>query len=355
MQRPGKVTGVRVSVFSSKPYDRDFLERVDREPGLGHELVFFEARLELATAPLAHGSPAVCAFVNDDLGRPVLADLAAHGTRLVALRSAGFNNVDLSAAADLGLTVMHVPDYSPFAVAEFTIALVLALNRHLSRAYTHVREGNFSLQGLLGFDLHGKTAGIVGTGKIGSIVAETLLHGFGCHVLAHDLFPSERLSGLGVEYVGLDELFRSADLVSLHCPLTAETHHLVDRERVAGMKPGVMLINTSRGGLIDTGAVIDGLKSGQIGHLGLDVYEEEAQYFYEDYSSRLIDDDALSRLLTFPNVIVTSHQGFFTREALEQIARTTLGNVSDFSEGRRSPNEVHPRRDEHNGRRGIAA
>jgi D-lactate dehydrogenase len=342
-------------VFSSKPYDRDFLGRVAREPGFGHELVFYDARLELATAPLAHGSPAVCAFVNDDLGRPVLADLAAHGTRLVALRSAGINNVDLSAAADLGITVTHVPDYSPYAVAEFTIALALALNRHLSRAYTHVREGNFSLQGLLGFDLHGKTAGIVGTGKIGGIVAETLLGGFGCRVLAHDLFPSDRLAGLGVEYVDLGELLRESDLVSLHCPLTPETHHLVDVRSVAEMKPGVMLINTSRGGLIDTTAVIDGLKSGRIGHLGLDVYEEEARYFYEDYSSRLIDDDALSRLLTFPNVIVTSHQGFFTREALEQIARTTLGNISDFAEGRRPPNEVHARPDQRDGHRGMAA
>ena len=342
-------------MFSSKPYDRDFLERVDREPGFGHELVFYDARLELATAPLAHGSPAVCAFVNDDLGRPVLSDLAAHGTRLVALRSAGFNNVDLSAAADLGLTVTHVPDYSPYAVAEFTIALALALNRHLSRAYTHVREGNFSLQGLLGFDLHGKTAGIVGTGKIGGIVAETLLSGFGCRVLAHDLFPSDRLAGLGVEYVGLADLLRESDLVSLHCPLTQETHHLIDRRSIAEMKSGVMLINTSRGGLIDTTAVIDGLKSGRIGHLGLDVYEEEARYFYEDYSSRLIDDDALSRLLTFPNVLVTSHQGFFTREALEQIARTTLTNISDFAEGRRSPNEVRARPDRRDGHHGIAA
>jgi D-lactate dehydrogenase len=346
---------VRVSVFSSKPYDRHFLERANDDRGFGHELAFVEARLEEATAPLAHGSPAVCAFVNDDLGRPVLTSLAAHGTRLIALRSAGFNNVDLGAAAELGLTVMHVPDYSPYAVAEFTIALVLALDRHLSRASAHVREGNFSLQGLLGFDLHGKTAGIVGTGKIGGIVAETLLRGFGCRVLAYDLFPSDRLSQLGVEYAGLDELFREADLVSLHCPLTSETHHLVDRASIAQMKPGVMLVNTSRGGLIDTGAVIDGLKSGRIGHLGLDVYEEEAQYFYEDYSSRLIDDDALSRLLTFPNVIVTSHQGFFTREALEQISRTTLGNVSDFAAARRSPNEVRARPDERNGRHDLAA
>ncbi len=360
--RPGSPPGdrgtsqsVRLSVFSSKPYDRRFLARVNEEEAFGHELVFFDARLEEATVRLAEGSPAVCAFVNDDLGRPVLAELAAHGTRLIALRSAGFNNVDLSAAGDLGVTVTHVPDYSPYAVAEFTIALALALNRHLSRAYTHVREGNFSLQGLLGFDLHGKTAGVVGTGKIGGIVAETLLKGFGCRVLAYDLFPNDRLRQLGVEYVGLDELLRESDLVSLHCPLTDETHHLIDQSSIAGMKPGVMLVNTSRGGLIDTGAVIDGLKSGRIGHLGLDVYEEEARYFYEDYSSRLIDDDTLSRLLTFPNVIVTSHQGFFTSEALEQIARTTLGNVRDFAEGRPLVNEVRSRPDSRNGRHGMAA
>jgi len=342
---------VRLSIFSSKPYDRRFLTRVNEEEGFGHELVFYDARLEEATAQLAHGSAAVSPFVNDDFGRPVLADLAEQGTRLVALRSAGFNNVDLGAAHDLGLTVMHVPDYSPYAVAEFTIALALALNRHLSRAYTHVREGDFSLQGLLGFDLHGKTAGIVGTGKIGGIVAETLLRGFGCRVLAYDLYLSDRLRRLGVEYVDLDDLMRGADLVSLHCPLTEDTYHLIDRRSIAGMKPGVMLINTSRGGLIDTGAVIDGLKAGRIGYLGLDVYEEEARYFFEDHSTRLIDDDELSRLLTFPNVIVTSHQGFFTREALEQIARTTLGNVRDFEEGRSSSNVVRAHPGEQNGRR----
>jgi D-lactate dehydrogenase len=342
---------VRISVFSSKPYDRESLARVNDEEGFGHELVFYDTRLEQATARLAHGSPAVCAFVNDDLGRPVLEELAAHGTRLVALRSAGLNNVDLTAARDLGLTVTHVPDYSPYAVAEFTIALALALDRHLSRAYTRVREGNFSLQGLLGFDLHGKTAGIVGTGRIGGIVAEMLLRGFGCRVLAFDVSPSPRLEELGVEYVQLDELLGAADVVSLHCPLTPETHHLIDRRSVARMKPGVMLINTSRGGLIDTHAVIDGLKSGRIGNLGLDVYEEEARYFYEDFSTRLIHDDELSRLLTFPNVIVTSHQGFFTREALEQIARTTLAGVRDFAEGRPVRNEALVRPDDVDGRR----
>jgi D-lactate dehydrogenase len=342
---------VKIAVFSTKPYDRRFLEQANEQERFGHELVFFEPRLDESTAPLGHGSPAVSAFVNDDLGRPVLIDLAQRGTRLVALRSAGFNNVDLEAAADLGVRVMRVPDYSPYAVAEFTLGLILALDRHLSRAYTRVREGNFSLEGLLGFDLHGRTAGIVGTGKIGGIVARNLRSGFGCRVLAYDPLPSAELAAEGVRYVGLDGLLAESDIVSLHCPLTAETHHLIGREAVAKMKPGVMLINTSRGGLIDTGAVIAALKSGRIGHLGLDVYEEEARFFYEDYSTRLIEDDTLSRLLTFPNVIVTSHQGFFTEEAMRQIARTTLANARCYEQECDSPNEVRARPGERDGRR----
>jgi D-lactate dehydrogenase len=238
---------------------------------------------------------------------------------------------------------MRVPDYSPYAVAEFTLALILALNRNLSRASSRVRDGNFQLQGLLGFDLHGKTAGIIGTGKIGGIVARALLLGLGLHVLAHDVVADRELEELGVEYVGLDELLGRADIISLHCPLTPETHHLIDRHALGMVKRGVMLINTSRGGLVDTGAVIACLKSGKVGHLGLDVYEEEARFFYEDYSSRLIEDDTLSRLLTFPNVIVTSHQGFFTAEALTQIADTTIANVSCFEDGCLSPNEVRTR------------
>lgn len=345
---------MRLAVFSTKPYDRQFLSSVNERERRGHELVFFEARLEEATASLGHGFPGVCAFVNDDLGARVLASLAVHGTRLIALRSAGFNNVDLSAAGELGMTVMHVPDYSPYAVAEFTIALILALNRHLSRAHAHVREGNFSLDGLQGFDLHGKSAGIIGTGKIGSLVAETLRAGFGCRVLAYDPVPNAGLRERGVEYIALRELLGEADVVSLHCPLTSATHHLIDRRTIAAMKPGAMLINTSRG-LIDTNAVIAALKSGRIGYLGLDVYEEEARFFYEDYSTRLIEDDTLSRLLTFPNVIVTSHQGFFTREALEQIAATTVANVTSFENRRASPNQVRTRPVERGGRDGVAA
>ncbi len=333
---------MRVAVFSTKRYDEESLSAARESGGFDVGLTFFEARLTESTAALARGFPVVCAFVNDELSRPVLQELARHGTRLIALRSAGFNNIDLGAAAELGITVARVPDYSPYAVAEFTLALVLALNRKLPRAYTRVREGNFSLDGLLGFDLHGKTAGVVGTGKIGSIVARVLL-GLGVRVLASDIAPSDALAALGVRYTHLDDLLAESDIVSLHCPLLPETHHLIDREAVLKMKPGVMLINTSRGGLIDTAAVIRGLKSGRIGYLGLDVYEEEAEYFFEDFSTRVIEDDTLSRLLTFPNVIVTGHQGYFTAQALRDIARTTLANIEEFASGRPLTNEVRVR------------
>ena len=346
---------VKISVFSTKPYDRRFLEEANQTGSFDHELLFFEPRLDETTVPLVQGSPAVSAFVNDDLGEPVLNELASGGTRLIALRSAGFNNVDLEVARDLGIRVMRVPDYSPYAVAEFTVGLILSLDRHLSRAYTRVREGNFSLDGLLGFDVHAKTAGIIGTGKIGGIVARNLRHGFGCRVLAYDPLPSTELAEDGVRYVSLDDLLAESDIVSLHCPLTPDTHHLIDREAIGKMKHGVMLINTSRGGLIDTGVVIAALKSGRIGHLGLDVYEEEAKFFYEDYSSRLIHDDILSRLLTFPNVIVTSHQGFFTVEAMQQIAHTTLANASCYEQSCESPNEVRVRPPVEGGRRDMAA
>ena len=344
---------MKISVFSTKPYDRHFLEEANSAGAFDHELRFFEPRLDETTIPLALGSPAVSAFVNDDLGGRVLAGLAARGTKLVALRSAGFNNVDLQAARDLGIRVMRVPDYSPYAVAEFTLALILALDRHLSRAYTRVREGNFSLDGLLGFDLQAKTAGIVGTGKIGGIVARNLRHGFGCRVFAYDPYPSPNSLRTTCAMSAWTSCWRHRTSSSLHCPLTEETHHLIDREAVGKMKRGVMLINTSRGGLIDTGIVIAALKSGRIGHLGLDVYEEEARFFYEDYSMRLIEDDTLSRLLTFPNVIVTSHQGFFTVEALRQIAHTTLANARCHEQSCESPNEV--RAGGEAGRRGKAA
>lgn len=328
---------MRVAVFSTKPYDRQYLAAANARQG--HELTFLEPRLTMATAALAAGFPAVCAFVNDELGAQVLTELAGRGTRLIALRSAGFNHVDLAVAKALGLRVVRVPAYSPYAVAEFTIGLMLALNRHLPRAYNRVRDGNFAIDGLMGFDFHGRTAGVVGTGKIGALVARSLL-AFGCHVLAHDVRADERLVEAGVRYVPLDELWQVCDLVTLHCPLMPGTHHLVGPRTLALMKPGVMLINTSRGGLVDAEAAIDGLKSGRIGYLGLDVYEEEAEMFFEDHSNHVLQDDTFARLLTFPNVIITSHQGFFTHEAMEQIADTTLRSIAAFQRGAPLENEV---------------
>lgn len=328
---------MKIAVFSTKSYDELFLKAANRKKQ--HELHFLEPRLTEQTASLASRFPAICAFVNDQLTAPVMEALAAGGTRLIALRCAGFNNVDLAAARRFGLTVVRVPAYSPHAVAEHSVGLMLALNRKINKAYTRVREGNFSLDGLLGFDLHGHTVGVIGTGKIGSIVAK-IMSGFGCCVLAHDVHPNPEVEKLGGRYVKLPELYAQSDIITLHCPLMPETCHLINAEAVRQMKQGVMLINTSRGELIDTKAVIAGLKSGRIGHLGLDVYEEEADLFFEDLSTRIIQDDVFSRLLTFPNVIITGHQAFFTREALTNIAETTLGNVSDFEAGRACPNEV---------------
>jgi D-lactate dehydrogenase len=328
---------VKIALFSAKPYDVATFREANR--AASHEIAYFEPRLGIETAPLARGFGAVCPFVNDQLDAGVLELLAAQGTRLIALRSAGFNHVALPVAARLGLTVVRVPAYSPHAVAEHTVGLILSLNRKLHRAYARVREGNFALDGLLGFDLYGRTAGIVGTGKIGIVVAG-ILRGFGCHILAHDPFPSPECVALGARYVSLPELWSSCDLVTLHCPLTESTRHLVDARAVAAMKPGVMLVNTGRGALVDTPAVIAGLKSGRIGYVGLDVYEEEADLFFEDRSSGVIHDDVFARLLTFPNVLVTGHQGFFTREALQAIAETTLGNVTAFEAGRALANAV---------------
>jgi D-lactate dehydrogenase len=322
---------MRVAVFSSKPYDVTFLTAANR--ALGHDLLFLEPRLAKETAALASGRPAICAFVNDQLDAEVLTRLAAEGTRLVALRSAGYNNVDLPAASRLALTVTRVPAYSPHAVAEHTIALILALDRKVHRAWARIREGNFSLDGLLGFDLVGRTAGVVGTGKIGAAVVR-ILTGFGCRVLAFDPVPSPECLALGTSYVPLPDLLASSDIVSLHCPLTPETRHLLDGAALARMKPGAMLINTGRGALVDTKAVIEALKAGRLGHLGLDVYEEEAALFFEDRSWRILQDDVFARLLTFPNVIVTGHQGFFTAEALAAIADTTLQAVTEFEQGR---------------------
>ena len=318
---------MQVAVFSARPYDASSLGVANA--AAGHTLVFHESRLSADTAALAAGSTAVCAFVNDDLGAEVLTTLAAGGTRLLALRSAGFNHVDLVAAGQLGLTVARVPAYSPYAVAEHAVALLLTLNRKIHRAHARVREGNFSLVGLLGFDLHGTTVGVVGTGLIGRVFSRIML-GFGCRVVAYDPLPNEEATALGVEYVSRSELFASADIVSLHCPLTPDTHHLVDAGTLAEMRDGVVILNTSRGALVDTAAVIDGLKSGRIGALGLDVYEEEEALFFQDLSDHVITDDVFSRLQTFPNVVITGHQAFFTREALEHIAATTVANLDAF-------------------------
>ena len=294
--------------------------------------MFLEPNLGPRMAALADGSPAVCAFVNDRLDRPVLEVLAAGGTRLVALRCAGFNHVDVSAAGELGITVARVPAYSPYAVAEHTVALILALNRRLHRAITRVRDQNFALSGLLGFDLNGKTVGIIGTGKIGTVVAR-IMDGFGCRLLGHDPFESPACVELGMRYVDLPTIARESDIITLHCPLTPRTHRLIDAEFLRLVKPGVMLINTNRGAVIDTRAVIEALKSHTIGSLGLDVYEEEADLFFRDLSDEILRDDVFARLLTFPNVVVTAHQAFFTREAVTSIAAVTLQNVTDFERG----------------------
>jgi len=328
---------MRTAVFSTKPYDRAFLDDTNRS--YRHELVFLEPRLTTETVNLAQGFEAVCVFVNDRLDADVIARLAAGGTKAIALRCAGFNNVDLAAADRHGVPVVRVPAYSPHAVAEHTVALILALNRKIHRAFARVREGNFSLDGLLGFDLHGRTAGVVGTGQIGECVAR-ILAGFGCRLLGFDPQPNAACEALGLRYVPLDDLLAESDVVTLHCPLTPDTRHLIRAETLARMKPGVTLINTSRGAVIDTKDAIDALKTGRLGALGLDVYEEEADYFFEDLSQQVIADDVLARLLTFPNVLITSHQGFFTRDALEAIARTTLGNLRDLETTGQSANAV---------------
>ena len=328
---------MRIAVFSTKRYDVEFLEAANADQG--HELVFLEPRLTLETALLADGFPVVCPFVNDEVDEAVVERLAKSGTRMLALRSAGFSHVDVKAATRLGIAVAHVPAYSPYAVAEHAVALILALDRKVYRAYARVREGNFALEGLLGFDLHGRTVGVIGTGAIGRAFARIML-GFGCEVIAFDPMPNEEMRAAGVRYVGLREVLERSDVISLHCPLTPATHHLIDAHAVTHMKPGTMLINTSRGGLVDTGAVLEGLKDERIGALGLDVYEEEAGLFFEDLSARIILDDVLMRLLTFPNVLITAHQGFFTEDALRQIAETTLANVTAFERGQPLPHPV---------------
>lgn len=320
---------MKVAVFSTRPYDRRSLDAANGNDAL--EFTYLEARLLQDTAALADGYPVVCAFVNDHLDADVLRVLAAGGTRLIALRSAGFNNVDLDAAKQLGIGIVRVPAYSPNSIAEHTVGLMLALNRKFHRAYNRVREGNFALDGLLGFDMVGKTVGVIGTGKIGQVVVQ-ILSGFGCRVIGYDPYPSDAARELGVEYLDFDEVIASSDILTLHLPLTTETHHMINRDAIARMKHGVMLINTSRGALLKTPDVIDGLKTGQIGYLGLDVYEEEDDIFFQDLSGFILQDDTFARLLTFPNVIITGHQAFFTAEALDAIASTTVANIVTYAE-----------------------
>ncbi len=329
---------MQVLVYSTHPYDQEYLEAANRGK---HALKFTPVALDMDTAALARGIPAVCCFVDDTLNAAVLKRLAEGGTRLVTLRCTGFNNVDLEAAQLLGLTVMRVSRYSPHAVAEYAVGLILALNREIHRAYNRVREGNFLLDGLLGFDLHGKTVGIVGTGKIGTVLAG-IMKGFGCALLGYDTFPNQACIDLGMHYVELNNLLAQSDIVSLHAPLTPQTHHMIHGQAMANMKRGAMLINTSRGGLVDTEALIEALKERQIGAVGLDVYEEESHMYYRDLSDQVIADDVFARLLTFPNVIVTGHQAFFTREALMTITRTTIENISDFAAGRSNDNILKP-------------
>lgn len=323
---------MRVLVYSARSYDRRDLSAANARHG--HELEFVEARLAPETVPLAAGFPAICTFVNDTLGADTLVRLKVGGTGLVALRCAGYNQVDLPAAEACGMTLLRVPAYSPHAVAEHAVGLLLTLNRHLHRAYNRTRENDFRLEGLEGFDLHGKTVGVVGAGRIGAVFARIML-GFGCRVCIHDPLPvPAELLALGAVACPLDALLAHSDIISLHCPLTPATYHLIGAAALATMKPGVMLINTSRGGLLDTVAVNEALKFGHIGALGLDVYEQEGDLFFEDLSSRIVTDDVFQRLLTFPNVVITGHQAFFTREALAAIAETTLCNIDDYAAGR---------------------
>ncbi|MGL5947993.1 MAG: 2-hydroxyacid dehydrogenase [Aeromonas sp.] len=328
---------MKIAFFSSKSYDKQHFDAAN--VALGWALTFFDGRLEAKTCKLAHGFTAVCLFVNDCADRAVLTELAAHGTRLIALRCAGYNNVDLVAAKELGLTVVRVPAYSPEATAEHAIGMMLCLNRRIHKAYQRTRDANFSLEGLVGFNMHGKTVGVVGTGKIG-LAALRILHGFGMRLLAHDPYPNPTAQALGVSYVPLGELLAQSDIISLHCPLFKENYHLIDATALKQMKDGVMIINTSRGGLLDANAAIEGLKSGRIGALGLDVYEDEEDLFFSDKSNEVIADDVFRRLSACHNVLFTGHQAFLTKEALAAIAQTTLENVRLCLAGAPCANQV---------------
>jgi len=330
----------RLYFYSAQQYDRAFFDQANAAHGF--ELAYTESPLNADTARLARGASVICAFVNDTLDADCLRALAEAGVRTVALRCAGFNHVDLGEAKRLGLAVVSVPAYSPEAVAEHTLALILTLNRNTHRAYARVREGDFNLKGLLGFNLNGRTVGLIGTGRIGVATAR-VLSGLGVELLGHDVHENPEFKALGGRYVALDELYARSHIISLHCPLTESNHYMINAESIARMRDGVMLVNTSRGGLIDTEAVIAALKSRKVGHLALDVYEQESDVFFRDLSDEILADDMLSRLLTFPNVLITGHQGFFTQEAMTQIAEITLGNVAAVARGEACDNELTQR------------
>jgi D-lactate dehydrogenase len=327
---------MKLGFFSTKSYDRVYFDR-NKDPR--HEIIYFEARLTEDTVQLCEGLDAICVFVNDQVNRKVIEYLHQHKIRLILLRSAGFNQVDLEAARDHQIKVYRVPAYSPQAVAEHAVALIMTLNRKTHKAYNRIRELNFSVERLIGFDLKGKHVGVIGTGKIGTVFCR-IMHGFGCTVYAYDKYEQEELKKTGVQYVDLNSLLSESDIISLHCPLNEETKYLINSQRIKGMKKGVMLINTSRGGLINTKDVIAALKHEKIGYLGIDVYEQEDKLFFEDYSETILKDDLITRLLTFPNVLITSHQGFLTHDALDQISKITLQNLQCFIDNRKCDNEV---------------
>lgn len=328
---------MKTAVYSARRYDKTMLAQANE--GAGHELRFLEDRLSRETAILAEGCEAVCVFVNDTVDAEVLGILAGQGVRLVATRSTGYNHVDAAAARRLGIAVVRVTDYSPSSVAEFAVGLLLAVNRKIARASVRTREGNFDLDGLMGFDLHGKTVGVIGTGKIGAIFAR-IMAGFGCTLVGYDRYPTPAFEALGGRYIGVDELLACSDVVSLHCPLLEETHHIVNAAALARVKRGCVLVNTSRGGLVDTEAAVQALKTGQLGGLAIDVYEQEASLFFQDLSSTIITDDVIQRLVSFPNVIVTGHQAFFTVEAIGQIMRTTIDSIGAFERGEELVNRI---------------
>ncbi len=328
---------MKVAVFSTKSYDKEYLDKANNNQ---HELTYFESTLKPRTAKLAESFDVVCVFVNDILSKEVVDQLANMRVKLIVLRSAGFNNVDIQAAHDNNIQVLRVPEYSPSAVAEHAVALILTLNRKTHKAYNRVREGNFSIERLAGFELVGKTVGIIGTGRIGGVFA-SIMKGFGCKIIAFDKYPNDALRAREIAYHPLDVVFKESDIISLHCPLTPETHRIINKDSLALMKKGAMLINTSRGKLIDTEAAIDALREGQLGYLGIDVYEQEEKLFFKDLSEIIIPDDKISLLMSFPNVLVTSHQAYFTDNALTQIANTTIQNINDYENNRIKPqNEV---------------